>query len=105
MSTAYELDRKHVFHSWSAQDEITPMVISAARGSYVWDEEDRRYLDFSSQLVSTNSGDQHPRVVAAIKEQADRLCPVAPQFAKEQRSRAAELIAGLAPDGFEKVFF
>jgi taurine--2-oxoglutarate transaminase len=105
MSTAYELDRKHVFHSWSAQAEITPMVISAARGSYVWDDEDRRYLDFSSQLVFTNIGHQHPRVVAAIKEQADRLCTIAPQHANEQRSQAAELIAGLAPDGFEKVFF
>lgn len=105
MSTAFELDRRHVFHSWSAQAEISPMVISAARGSYVWDDEDRRYLDFSSQLVFTNVGHQHPRVVAAIQEQAGRLCTVAPQFANAERSRAAELIAGLAPDGFEKVFF
>jgi len=105
MSTAYELDRKHVFHSWSAQEEITPMVIGAARGSYVWDEDDRRYLDFSSQLVFTNVGHQHPRVVAAIKEQADRLCTIAPQHANEQRSQAAALIAAIAPDGFEKVFF
>jgi taurine--2-oxoglutarate transaminase len=105
MSTAFELDRRHVFHSWSAQAEITPTVISAARGSYVWDDEDRRYLDFSSQLVFTNIGHQHPRVVAAIQEQAGRLCTIAPQFANAERSRAAELIAGLAPDGFEKVFF
>jgi taurine---2-oxoglutarate transaminase len=105
MSTAYELDRKHVFHSWSAQAEITPMVITAARGSYVWDDDDRRYLDFSSQLVFTNIGHQHPRVVAAIKEQADRLCTIAPAMANEQRAQAAELIAGIAPDGFEKVFF
>ena len=105
MSTAYDLDRKHVFHSWSAQAEITPMVISAARGSYVWDDEDRRYLDFSSQLVFTNIGHQHPRVVAAIKEQADRLCTIAPQHANDQRSEAARLISEIAPDGFEKVFF
>lgn len=105
MSATYDLDRKHVFHSWSAQAEISPMVITAARGSYVWDEEDRRYLDFSSQLVFTNVGHQHPRVVAAIKEQADRLCTVAPSFANDQRALAAELIAGIAPDGFEKVFF
>jgi taurine--2-oxoglutarate transaminase len=105
MSTAYELDRKHVFHSWSAQAEISPMVITAARGSYVWDDADRRYLDFSSQLVYTNLGHQHPRVVAAIKEQADRLCTVAPQFANDQRSEAARLISEIAPDGFEKVFF
>ena len=85
MSTTCELDRKHVFHSWSAQAEISPMVITAARGSYVWDDEDRRYLDFSSQLVFTNIGHQHPRVVAAIKEQADRLCTIAPAV----RQRAA----------------
>ena len=105
MSTAYELDRKHVFHSWSAQEEISPMVITAARGSYVWDDEDRRYLDFSSQLVFTNIGHQHPRVVAAIKEQADRLCTIAPAMANEQRAQAAELISEIAPDGFTKVFF
>ncbi len=105
MSSTYDLDRKHVFHSWSAQAEIEPMVITAARGSYVWDDEDRRYLDFSSQLVFTNIGHQHPRVIAAIKEQADRLCTVAPAHANDQRAQAAELIAGIAPDGFDKVFF
>ena len=105
MTTTRELDRKHVFHSWSAQAEITPMVITAARGSYVWDDEDRRYLDFSSQLVFTNIGHQHPRVVAAIKEQADRLCTIAPAMANEQRAQAAELISEIAPDGFTKVFF
>src|SRR3954454_10589836 len=105
MSSAYELDRKHVFHSWAAQAEISPMVITAARGSYVWDDDDRRYLDFSSQLVFTNIGHQHPRVVAAIKEQADLLCTIAPRCANERRARAAELGAGSAPDGCEKVFF
>ena len=98
MSTAYELDRKHVFHSWSAQAEISPMVITAARGSYVWDDEDRRYLDFSSQLVFTNIGHQHPRVVAAIKEQADRLCTIAPAFANDQRAEAARLISEIDKD-------
>ncbi len=63
---AYELDRAHVFHSWSAQAEISPMVITRAEGSHVWDGEGRRYLDFSSQLVFTNLGHQHPRIVAAI---------------------------------------
>ena len=36
---AYELDRKHVFHSWSAQAQIKPMTIVASEGSYVWDGE------------------------------------------------------------------
>ena len=102
----YELDRAHVFHSWSAQRQITPMVITAAAGSYIWDGQGRRLLDFSSQLVNTNIGHQHPRVVAAIQEQAGRMCTVAPQHANDQRSEAARLIAEVAPgDRLTKVFF
>lgn len=94
---AYELDRAHVFHSWSAQAEITPMTISAAQGSYLWDGEGNRLLDFSSQLVNTNIGHQHPKVVAAIAEQAAKLCTVAPQHANAARSEAARLIAERTP--------
>ena len=54
MTTTRELDRKHVFHSWSAQAEISPMVITAARGSYVWDDED---LGRAAQLA----GPRRPR--------------------------------------------
>ncbi|GAB7046780.1 aspartate aminotransferase family protein [Catenuloplanes indicus] len=104
-SRTYELDRAHVFHSWSAQAEIDPMVITEAWGSRVRDEAGTEYLDFSSQLVFTNLGHGHPRVVAAIQEQAARLCTIAPQHATEARSEAARLIAGLAPDGLNKVFF
>ncbi len=101
----YAADRAHVFHSWSAQELIKPMVIAGADGSYVWDYDGHRYLDFSCQLVNTNIGHQHPKVVAAIKAQADRLCTVAPQFANDVRSEAARLICERAPEGFEKVFF
>jgi taurine--2-oxoglutarate transaminase len=101
----YAADRAHVFHSWSAQELIKPMVIAGAQGSYVWDYDGHRYLDFSCQLVNTNIGHQHPKVVAAIKAQADRLCTVAPQFANDVRSEAARLICERAPDGFNKVFF
>jgi taurine--2-oxoglutarate transaminase len=101
----YELDRAHVFHSWSAQAALQPMVIGGAAGSYVWDAEGTRYLDFSSQLVNTNLGHQHPRVVAAIQEQAGRLCTIAPQHANDERSEAARLICDLAPQGMSKVFF
>ncbi|MBI3692193.1 MAG: aspartate aminotransferase family protein, partial [Mycolicibacterium aromaticivorans] len=48
---AYELDRAHVFHSWSAQAQIKPMTVVASEGSYVWDGDGNKLLDFSSQLV------------------------------------------------------
>jgi len=102
---AYDEDRAHVFHSWSAQGSLTPMVVAAAQGSWLWDGDGNRFLDFSSQLVNTNIGHQHPRVVAAIQEQAARLCTIAPQHANEARSEAARLITQLAPVGLDHVFF
>jgi taurine---2-oxoglutarate transaminase len=99
------MDRAHVFHSWSAQRSLQPLAIARAEGSCFWDYDGRRYLDFSSQLVNTNIGHQHPRVTAAIAEQAARLATVAPQHANEARGEAATRIAALAPDGMEKVFF
>lgn len=102
---AYELDRKHVFHSWSAQDLLDPMVISAAHGSYVWDGDGKKYLDFSSQLVNTNIGHQHPAVVSAIAEQATKLCTIAPSYVNDARSEAARLISERTPGELNKIFF
>ncbi|MGE5828101.1 MAG: aspartate aminotransferase family protein, partial [Micromonosporaceae bacterium] len=98
-------DRRHVFHSWSAQAAIDPLPIAGAKGSHFWDYQGRRYLDFSSQLVNVNIGYQHPRLVAAIQEQAARLCTVAPSFANDKRGEAARLIAELAPGPLNAVFF
>jgi len=102
---AYDLDRKHVFHSWSAQQQITPMTVLAAKGSYVWDGDGNRLLDFSSQLVNTNIGHQHPKVVAAIADQAATLCTIAPQHVNDARSEAARLIAERTPGDLNRVFF
>ena len=98
-------DRTHVFHSWSAQAAIDPLPISRAEGSCFWDYAGKRYLDFSSQLVNVNIGYQHPKLVAAIQEQAARLLTVAPTFANDARSEAARLIAELAPGDLNMVFF
>jgi taurine--2-oxoglutarate transaminase len=106
----YELDRGHVFHSWSAQATLTPLVIAGAEGSWVWDGDGKPYLDFSGQLVFTNIGFGHPKVVAAIQEQAALLATVAPQHANAARSEAARLIVERAPghekgERFTHVFF
>jgi len=101
----YDLDRAHVFHSWSAQGAISPLPIAAAEGCYFWDYDGNRYLDFSSQLVNTNIGHQHPKVVAAIAEQAQRLTTIAPQHANDMRGEAAKRIVDLAGDRHRMVFF
>ena len=98
-------DRSRVFHSWSAQGSLSPMPIASGSGCVVWDAEGNEYLDFSSQLVNVNIGHQHPKVVEAIRAQAEVLTTVAPAHANATRARAAEMICELAPAGFEKVFF
>ncbi|CAO1667073.1 aminotransferase class III-fold pyridoxal phosphate-dependent enzyme [Salinicola sp. NYA28a] len=99
------LDRAGVFHSWSAQGALQPMVFKGGEGCRLWDYDGRDYLDFSSQLVNTNIGHQHPRVIEAIKAQADELATIAPAHANLARGRAARKILDLAPAGFSKVFF
>ena len=101
----FDLDRKYVFHSWSAQAQISPMPVAGGKGSYFWDFEGKKYLDFSCQLVFTNIGFQHPKVIDAIKKQADVLATVAPQVANDVRSEAAKRIVELAGSKFSKVFF
>jgi taurine---2-oxoglutarate transaminase len=104
-SEAYLDDRRHVFHSWSAQASLDPLVVTGGEGSWFWDETGRRYLDFSSQLVNTNIGHQHPAVVEAIAAQARTLTTVAPFHANDARSTAARLIAERAPGDLDRVFF
>jgi taurine--2-oxoglutarate transaminase len=98
-------DRAHVFHSWSAQGLIDPLAVAGAEGSYFWDYDGKRYLDFTSGLVYTNIGYQHPKVVAAIQEQAGKLATFAPAFAIDVRSEAARLIAERTPGDLDKIFF
>lgn len=102
---ALELDRAHVFHSWSAQGTLNPLTIAGGLGSTVWDFDGNTYLDFSSQLVNTNMGHQHPSIIAAIHEQADQLATVAPAAANLARGQAAQRIVEKAHSHFGKVFF
>jgi taurine---2-oxoglutarate transaminase len=94
-----------VFHPWSIQGPRSVPLFVGGSGSYLIDAQGRRYLDFSSQLVFTNLGHQHPRIVAAIKEQADRLCALAPAHASDVRGEAARLIVEVAPAGLGHVLF
>jgi len=100
-----QLDRSYVFHSWSMQGNLNPMVIAGAKGCELWDYDGNTYLDFSSQLVNVNIGYQHPRVLAAMKVQLEELTTIAPATANLARGEAAKRIVELAPEGFSKVFF
>jgi taurine---2-oxoglutarate transaminase len=100
-----ELDAKHVLHSWSVQSQISPLPVAGADGRYFWDYAGNRYLDFASQLVNVNIGHQHPKVVAAIVDQAQKLTTIGPPMAHEARSELALLLAEVTPGDLTMSFF
>src|SRR5579884_2705982 len=99
------LDKEFVLHSWSVQDAINPIPVSHAEGRYFWDLDGNRYLDLASQLVNVNIGHSHPKLVAAIQEQAAKLATIGPPMATEPRSELARLLAEVTPGNLKMSFF
>ena len=97
--------KQYVLHSWSVQNALDPIPVAGGEGRYFWDYDGKRYLDFASQLVNVSIGHQHPRVVAAIKEQADKLCTIGPPMATEARSTLARMLAEITPGDLQMSFF
>ena len=58
---------------------MNPIPMVKAEGVYFWDADGKRYLDFASQLVNTNVGHQHPKVVKAIQDQAAKFTFASPK--------------------------
>src|SRR2546425_3122603 len=98
-------DRQYLIHSWSVQSALNPLPVAGAEGRYFWDYSGKRYLDFASQLVNVSIGHQHPKLVAAIKEQADKLCTIGPPMATEPKSTLARLVAEVTPGDISMTFF
>ncbi len=97
--------KEYTFFSWSVQSEVNPIPMDHAEGVYFWDASGKRYIDFSSQLMYLNIGLQHPKVIAAIKEQAGKLCYSHPLMATEPRARLGKILAEITPGDLKKTFF
>src|SRR3954464_4520530 len=97
--------KRYVLYSWSVQDAINPIAVAGAEGRHFWDYDGNRYLDFASQLVNVSIGHSHPKVVAAIKEQAEQLCTIGPPMATESRSTLGRLLAEVTPGNLSMSFF
>ena len=105
LSETKKYDKEYVVHSWSVQSALDPLVITRTKGVHMWDENGKRYIDMTSQLMNQNIGHQHPKVVQAIKDQADKLCFVAPGVAYESRSLLGKALAEVTPGDLKRFFF
>ena len=100
-----KLNKEYTLFSWSVQSATNPIPISRAQGVYFWDNDEKRYIDFSSQLMNMNIGHQHPKVIKAIQDQAAKLCYAHPGMATEARGLLGQKIAEVTPGNLKKTFF
>jgi adenosylmethionine-8-amino-7-oxononanoate aminotransferase len=103
------LDRRHVWHPYTPMErwaETDPLVIVAAAGSRLVDADGREYLDGNASWWTATLGHAHPRLVAALRRQAETLGHAAlAGIAHAPAAELAEALVASAPAGLERVFF
>lgn len=103
-------DKRRVWHPYTSMDQyrehVDPIVIVEASGSRLIDADGRVFLDGNSSWWTSSLGHNHPRLVAALKRQADVLCHTAlAGIAHAPAAELAEALCAVAPPGLEHVFF
>ena len=97
-----EADRTHAWHPFTDQEiweQSDPVVIRRGEGSWLFDVDDRAYLDANSSIWTNIHGHSHPKIVAAIQEQAATLCHSSYLgFANDRASELAEKLCHLIPN-------
>ncbi len=100
-----DLCRRHTMYEWSAQSAVDPIPVDRAEGVYFWTPEGKRFIDFNSQLMCSNIGHSHPKVVGAIQDQAAKLAYANPFMATEARARLGAKLAEITPGDIDTFFF
>ncbi len=98
-------ESQFVLHSWCVPGDWNAPTVVGGRGAKLILEDGRELLDMSSLVECSNLGHQHPKLVAAIKAQAEQLCFVTSAWGSAPRRALAERLLELS--GFEggRVFF
>ncbi|ADG81237.1 acetylornithine transaminase [Thermincola potens] len=94
-----ELGQKYVMNTYGR----LPMALVKGEGAFVWDAEGNKYLDFVAGLAVNSLGHCHPKVVEAIREQAETLMHVSNLYWIEPQVKLAKLL--VENSALDKVFF
>lgn len=101
-----EATRELLEHIPSVLPTATPIVVDHAVGAELWDENGRRYLDFTAGIAVANTGHCHPRVVKAIQEQAGKVIHAQANILRHRPMlELASAITRHLPAGLDQVFF
>ena len=93
------LENQHTSGLYAKRD----LTIVRGQGAYVWDDQGQKYIDCVAGHGVANIGHSHPKVVAAITEQAQRLITCPEMFSNDTRARLLARLGTLVP-GMERVF-
>lgn len=97
------------FHQFIAQTSPMPfeIVVNRAQGTYIWDVEGKKYLDFISGVAVSNMGHRHPQIIQAIKDQLDKhlFVMVYGEFSIKSQSDLASVLCSLLPDPIDNIYF
>lgn len=99
--TTIEKDRQYVLQTYGR----FPLALAKGKGSRVWDENGREYLDFCAGIATCSLGHCHPALISAIKTQSEELMHCSNLYFTKQQSELAELIVEKVVQEPGKVFF
>ena len=95
----------HTFFSWATQGSLNPTNISHAEGVYLYTDNGKRIIDFSSQLMNVNIGHGRKEVMQAVMDQMSAVSFVSPSFATDVRGQLGAKLAEITPGNLTKSFF
>lgn len=105
-STQGIVERRNRFYSASQRKFVPykdPLILKRGRGQYVWDEQDRKYIDLLGMNLCISVGHAHPQVVKAASEQVAELTHCTTMFYHPVPAQYAEELAGTMPAGHDWV--
>ena len=95
----------YTLFSWSKQKGQQPIAVKYGKGVYLYDYDDRRYIDFSSGLMNVNIGHGNQRITQAVARQMEQIAYVTPSCVTKVRGDLGKKLAEICPGDLNKAFF
>jgi len=95
----------YTLFSWSKQKNIEPIAVKYGKGVYLYDYDDKRYIDFSSGLMNVNIGHGDQRITEAVTRQMQQISYVTPSCVTKVRGDLGKKLAEICPGDLNKAFF
>lgn len=95
----------YTLFSWSKQKGQQPIAVKYGQGVYLYDYDDKRYIDFSSGLMNVNIGHGNQRITQAVTKQMEEIAYVTPSCVTKVRGELGKKLAEICPGDLNKAFF